>query len=63
VAQAHKKRGFFLSGALGEKGVAGIIPGATRVWKFNTYGMTKAQAQYLAQVFVTIAQDNGLAIA
>ena len=63
VAQSHKKRGFFLSGALGEKGVAGIIPGATRVWKFNTYGMTKAQAQYLAQVFVTIAQDNGLAIA
>jgi Sep-tRNA:Cys-tRNA synthetase len=62
VAQAHKKRGFFLSAALAEKGVVGIIPGATRVWKFNTYGMTTLQAQYLAQVFVDIAAENGLKI-
>jgi Sep-tRNA:Cys-tRNA synthetase len=62
VAQAHKKRGFFLSAALSEKGVVGIIPGATRVWKFNTYGMTTLQAQYLAQVFVDIAAENGLKI-
>ena len=60
VAQTHKKRGFFFSGALGEKGITGIIPGATRVWNYNTYGMTIAQAQYVAQVFVDIAQENGL---
>jgi len=63
VAQAHKKRGFFLSAALAEKGVVGIIPGATRVWKFNTYGMTTLQAEYLAQAFVGIAGENGLKIA
>jgi Sep-tRNA:Cys-tRNA synthetase len=62
VAQTHKKRGFFFSGALGENGVHGIIPGATRIWKFNTYGMTTIQAHYLAKVFVTIAAENGLKI-
>lgn len=62
VAKAHKKRGFFLSAALAEKGVVGIIPGATRVWKFNTYGMTTVQAEYLAQVFVGIAVEHGLKI-
>ena len=60
VAQTHKKRGFFFSGALGEKGVTGIIPGATRVWKYNTYGMTATQARYVAQVIIDIAQENGL---
>jgi Sep-tRNA:Cys-tRNA synthetase len=63
VAETHKKRGFYLSGALGEKGITGIIPGATRVWKYNTYGMTTAQAQYVAQVFVDIARENGLNVA
>jgi Sep-tRNA:Cys-tRNA synthetase len=62
VAQVHKKRGFFFSAALAEKGVVGIIPGATRVWKFNTYGMTTVQAEYLAQVFVGIAVEHGLKI-
>ena len=63
VAETHKKRGFYLSGALGEKGITGIIPGATRVWKYNTYGMTTPQAQYVAQVFVDIARENGLNVA
>jgi len=62
VAQTHKKRGFFFSGALGEKGVTGIIPGATRVWKYNTYGMTAGQARYVAQVIVDIARENGLKV-
>jgi Sep-tRNA:Cys-tRNA synthetase len=60
VAQTHKKQGFFLSGALAQKGVIGIIPGATRIWKFNTYGMSATQAQYVAQVFADIARENGL---
>ena len=62
VAETHKKRGFFFSGALGEKGVTGIIPGATRVWKYNTYGMTADQARYVAQVIVDIARENGLKV-
>ncbi|WAC05806.1 MAG: O-phospho-L-seryl-tRNA:Cys-tRNA synthase [Methanoregula sp.] len=62
VAQTHKKRGFFFSGALSERGVTGIIPGATRVWKYNTYGMTQRQAQYVAAVFIGIAQENGLKV-
>ncbi|MGD1005338.1 MAG: O-phospho-L-seryl-tRNA:Cys-tRNA synthase [Methanoregulaceae archaeon] len=62
VAQNHKKRGFFFSSALTEKGIAGIIPGATRVWKFNTYGITTKQANYLAQVFIDIARENNLKI-
>ncbi|MFA4824106.1 MAG: O-phospho-L-seryl-tRNA:Cys-tRNA synthase [Methanoregula sp.] len=60
IAESHKKRGFFFSSALEEKGVTGVIPGATKVWKFNTYGMTRKQAVYLAEVFAGIANENGL---
>ncbi|MCE5298951.1 MAG: O-phospho-L-seryl-tRNA:Cys-tRNA synthase [Methanoregulaceae archaeon] len=63
VAQTHKKRGFFFTSALKEKGIAGIIPGATKVWKFNTYGMTDSQAEYLASAFRDIARKNGLTVA
>jgi Sep-tRNA:Cys-tRNA synthetase len=62
VAQTHKKRGFYLSTALSERGVTGIIPGATRVWKFNTYGMTAAQAAHVASAFTEIAEENGLTV-
>jgi len=62
VAQTHKKRGFFLSSALGKKGITGIIPGATKVWKFNTYGMTRKQAEYVADAYLEIAETNGLTI-
>jgi Sep-tRNA:Cys-tRNA synthetase len=62
VAMTHKKRGYFFSGALKERGIAGIIPGATKVWKFNTYGMTRSQAAYLASCFTDIAEENGLTI-
>ena len=62
VARTHKKRGFFLASALREKGIAGIIPGATKVWKFNTYGMTDAQARYTANAFRDIAIANGLPV-
>jgi Sep-tRNA:Cys-tRNA synthetase len=62
VAEAHKKRGFYLASALAEKGVTGIIPGATKVWKFNTYGTTVQQADYLARAFVTIAGENGIRV-
>ncbi|MDO5843705.1 MAG: O-phospho-L-seryl-tRNA:Cys-tRNA synthase [Methanocorpusculum sp.] len=62
VAQTHKKRGFFLSSALSKKGITGIIAGATKVWKFNTYGMTKKQAEYVADTYLEIAETNGLTI-
>ncbi|MFA7695577.1 MAG: aminotransferase class V-fold PLP-dependent enzyme, partial [Methanoregula sp.] len=62
VAETHKKKGFFFSSALNDKGIFGIIPGATRVWKFNTYGTTAKQARYLADAFVAVAQENGLAV-
>jgi Sep-tRNA:Cys-tRNA synthetase len=62
IAQKHKKRGFFLYSALKEHGITGIIPGATKVWKFNTYGMTERQAAHVAGSFVEIAEDNGLQI-
>ena len=62
VAKTHKKRGFYFSSALKEKGIAGIIPGATKVWKYNTYGATPLQAEYLATAFREIARENGLPV-
>ena len=60
IAESHKKRGYYFSNALEEKGVTGVIPGATKIWKFNTYGMTKKQAVYLAEVFIDSARENDL---
>lgn len=62
VAKNHKKRGYFFSSALKTKGIAGIIPGATQVWKFNTYGMTRVQAEHVASSFKEIAAENGLSV-
>ncbi len=62
VAETHKHRGFYLASALADKGVTGVIPGATRIWKFNTYGATTKQAEHLARAFVAIAAENGLRI-
>jgi Sep-tRNA:Cys-tRNA synthetase len=62
VAEFHKKRGFYLSSALEDRGISGVIPGATKIWKFNTYGMTGKQARHLADAFVAIARENGLAV-
>ncbi|MCU0632515.1 MAG: O-phospho-L-seryl-tRNA:Cys-tRNA synthase [Methanolinea sp.] len=62
VAKTHKKRGYFLSSALKARGIAGTIPGATKVWKFNTYGMTRAQAGYVADSLAEIAVENGLRV-
>lgn len=62
VAETHKKRGFFLSSALKKKGIMGVIPGATKVWKFNTYGLTRAQAEHVAQTYTEIAEEHGLSI-
>ncbi|MDD1667218.1 MAG: O-phospho-L-seryl-tRNA:Cys-tRNA synthase [Methanomicrobiales archaeon] len=62
VAQTHKKRGYFFTSALGERGIGGVIPGATKVWKFNTYGLTRRQCGHLASAFTEIARENGLPV-
>lgn len=62
VAETHKKRGFFLSSGLKKKGIVGVIPGATKVWKFNTYGLSRAQVEYLAAAYREIAEENGLSV-
>jgi Sep-tRNA:Cys-tRNA synthetase len=62
IADTHKKRGFYLASSLSDRGVTGVIPGATKVWKFNTYGTTRKQAEYLARVFTDIATENGLRV-
>ncbi len=62
VAATHKKKGFFFISALRERGITGIIPGATRVWKFNCYGLTRDQAVYVAESFIEIARENGILV-
>jgi Sep-tRNA:Cys-tRNA synthetase len=62
VARAHRKRGFFFASALRERGIGGLVPGATKVWKYNTYGLTPRQTEYLARAFVGIAEENGIAV-
>lgn len=62
VAEQHKKRGYFLSSDLKKRGIIGIIPGSTRVWKYNTFGLTGKQIQHVCDSFIEVAQDNGLNI-
>lgn len=62
VARTHKKRGFFLSQELKKRGIVGVIPGSTRVWKYNTYGLTDDQIGYVAEAFRDIAAESGLTV-
>jgi len=62
IAKTHKKRGFFLLSALRERGITGIIAGSTKVWKFNPYGLTDEQADYVGEMFVEIAREEGIPI-
>ncbi|MDD1724198.1 MAG: O-phospho-L-seryl-tRNA:Cys-tRNA synthase [Methanospirillum sp.] len=60
VAKTHKKKGYFLTSALLERGITGILAGSTKVWKYNSYGLTDDQARYVADSFVDIAKKEGL---
>ncbi|MDR2856119.1 MAG: O-phospho-L-seryl-tRNA:Cys-tRNA synthase [Methanomicrobiales archaeon] len=60
IAKKHKKRGFFLISALRERHVTGIIPGSTKVWKMNSFGLTDRQADWVADAFLEIAEAEGL---
>lgn len=62
VAQKHKDRGFFLYKALKKRGIIGPFAGATKAWKFNTYGLAWEQIRYLADAFQEIAKENGLRV-
>jgi len=62
VAETHKKRGYFLSKDLKKRGIVGVIPGSTMVWKYNTFGLTDKQTAHVADSFREIAKDNGLTV-
>jgi Sep-tRNA:Cys-tRNA synthetase len=62
VAERHKKRGFFLSSDLKKRGITGVIPGSTRIWKYNTFGLTDKQTRHVGESFVAVARENGLNI-
>ncbi|MGA2884125.1 MAG: O-phospho-L-seryl-tRNA:Cys-tRNA synthase [Halobacteriota archaeon] len=60
VARIHKRRGFFFSDELKQRGIVGAFSGATRAWKFNTYGLSWDQIRYVADAFKEIAGKYGL---
>ncbi len=62
VAKTHKRRGFFFSDELKERGIIGEFAGATRTWKLNTYGLTWDQIKYAADSFLDIANKYGLPV-
>ena len=62
VAQTHKKKGFFLTKELRNRGIVGVFPGATHEWKLNTYGLTWDQVRHVADAFLEIAEKYKLAI-
>ena len=62
VAQTHKRRGFYFSEELTDRGVIGEFAGATRTWKLNTYGLSWEKIKYLSEVFLDIAGKYDLKV-
>lgn len=62
VAKTHRKKGYFLYEELAARRISGILRGATRQWKLNTYGLSWKQIEYLADSFLDIAHENGLEV-
>ena len=60
VARTHKRRGFFFSDELKQRGIVGAFSGATRAWKLNTYGLSWDQIRYVADAFKEVAGKYGL---
>jgi Sep-tRNA:Cys-tRNA synthetase len=63
VAKTHKRRGFYFSGELTERGIIGEFAGATRTWKLNTYGLSWEKIKYLGDAFLDIARKYDLKVA
>jgi len=51
-----------LSNSLNKRGITGIMPGVTKQWKFNTYGLTKTLVGYLADSFIGIAEEKSMVV-
>ena len=62
VARLHKRRGFFFSDELKDRGIIGEFAGATRTWKLNTFGQSWDQIKYTCEAFLDIASKYGLNI-
>jgi Sep-tRNA:Cys-tRNA synthetase len=60
IAKDHKRRGFFFSDELKQRGIVGEFAGATRTWKLNTYGLTWDQTSCVADAFKEIAEKYEL---
>lgn len=60
IVETHKRKGFFLMEELKERGIVGVIPGATKVWKLNCYGLTDEQIRCTADAFIDIAKKYKL---
>ncbi|WP_174590906.1 O-phospho-L-seryl-tRNA:Cys-tRNA synthase [Methanocella conradii] len=60
VARTHKRRGFYFSEELAERGIVGEFAGATKTWKLNTYGLSWEKIKYLSEAFLDIARKYGL---
>jgi Sep-tRNA:Cys-tRNA synthetase len=60
VAQTHKRRGYFFSEELSDRGIIGEFAGATRTWKLNTYGLSWEKIKYLSEAFLDIARKYDL---
>ncbi len=47
---------------MNKRGITGIMPGVTKKWKFNTYGLTKTLVGYLADSFIGIAEEKSMVV-
>lgn len=62
IAKEHKRRGYFFSDELSNRGIAGEFAGATRTWKLSTYGLSWKKVKYLSEAFTEIAEKYHLPV-
>ncbi|HOX28352.1 MAG TPA: O-phospho-L-seryl-tRNA:Cys-tRNA synthase [bacterium] len=56
IGERHRKRGYFLSSELADRGITGLKPGQTKWFKVSTYGYSDAQIDYILASFAEIAE-------
>lgn len=62
VSETHKRKGYFLYEELRRRGIVGVQPGLTKHFKLNTYGLSREKVEKVAQAFLEIAREQGLAV-
>ena len=62
IAKKHKKRGFFLYHELKKRGVFGVQPGMTKIFKINVYGLDWDELEKVTNAFKDIAEKYGLSV-